>query len=439
MGNKIAFLFGAGAEHEAFNIPSGSEYTLRTMQQKHENLYNELKKFYIDRLEDYKLKEYRSKYLFEKDSSTFRKIVDRAAIKCRENCEEALIDKASREYMQLVIKYEQIKNKQISEDSEDINNEIKRKLAEVYDVIIKNARDENDESDEVAKTVPIKKYKSIKDNLSFYGAVEKDFSAIVSPNNVGLTPFWRVINYYWSAFFVILMPLCEKFEWYKECKTARKRFEYVLSNLESVISEIYKEENLKCLGERANYYERLSNKFAGAIAITTNYTPFVEHYFGENSIYLAGKLSEFEFPAEYAVKDLRITHAKDTDFVFPFMMTQAPVKPIVEPHQIKEYSRALSALDEADILVIIGYSLPQEDAHILAMVRKFVCEDNKRLIYCYHDEKGNKNEKKEYDNVINCLRLNKNSNDVNLKLIKNNGNAFDLIDVLDKSINVPLG
>ncbi len=49
-------------------------------------------------------------------------------------------------------------------------------------------------------------------------------------------------------------------------------------------------------------------------------------------------------------------------------MTQAPIKPIITPTQIEEYKKAIDALDEAKVLVVIGYSLGEADDHINACI-----------------------------------------------------------------------
>lgn len=46
----------------------------------------------------------------------------------------------------------------------------------------------------------------------------------------------------------------------------------------------------------------------------------------------------------------------DNDFIFPFLMTPAPVKPIVGACQIKAYADALDVLNQTSLLVVLGYS-----------------------------------------------------------------------------------
>ena len=105
---------------------------------------------------------------------------------------------------------------------------------------------------------------------------------------------------------------------------------------------------------------------------------------------MAGKLIQMEDPYNLELLDLRENQDFQDRLVFPFMMTQAPVKPIVFPEQIREYSRFASALDESDILVILGYSLNESDNHINVYLRDYLKKDNKKIIYCVHYEEGKK-------------------------------------------------
>lgn len=440
MDKKITFLFGAGTESgsESFGLPSGGEYTLKTMQQKHEKLYAALRKFYKGRLSDSYAKEYRNKFLFEKDSHTFREIIYRAAREC---IDYNVDDPKYKEYIECVREYEAIKD--VKEDSDQIKKEkkdkrgkVKEEAKTVYDLLIVDS-DNQDADDDIQLAVGSKnkKDKEFKDYLSFYGAVEKDFSAIVDPNHVGLTQFWRVINYFWSAFFTILEPLCRDFSWYESLNGNLQSFyERVLNDLQNEIKKVYSDYNYdRADSKRGNYYKPIRDRYPDCTAITTNYTPFIEHYWGDNSIYLAGRLSEFEFPEELSVKDIRKASIESSSFVFPFLMTQAPVKPIVVSNQIREYSKALEKLNKTETIVIIGYSLGQADNHINAMLREFALERTKRIIYCYYVGDDPKDANKKREEILRSLKLAE--GEVNLDMVANNGNVAELMDKLEKLLN----
>ena len=65
--------------------------------------------------------------------------------------------------------------------------------------------------------------------------------------------------------------------------------------------------------------------------LTTNYTPFVRTMGVNDTVHLAGELCLFELPQEVRVKDITVEPLQAGDFIFPYLLTQAPVKLIIEP------------------------------------------------------------------------------------------------------------
>lgn len=370
MGKKVTFFFGAGAECSAFKMPSGDNYTLETMLRKREDLYDALKEFYTkERIKGY-VNRYYSKFLFEKTSHTFSEIVSRAAENAKEKIGEDKLDKETAAFVKLLEeekKAEEEKEKNGQEDAciKCIKEKKKKIVEEIYSNIIYDLN-ECKESSSTKKTEngnnDKSKYESIKDNLEYYGAVEKDFSTIINPNEAGIVKFWRLINYFWSAYFVIVKALCCRMPKYKHLVNNKKEFyKYILENLNKLSCDMWdcrKYDYETANNNEGNYYIKIRDEFKDCTAITTNYTPFVENYFGaERSIYLSGSLWELEYPCEFSVKDIRDNEIGEKDFVFPFLMTQAPVKPIIVPSQIKKFADAICKLEETNVLVIIGYSL----------------------------------------------------------------------------------
>lgn len=162
------------------------------------------------------------------------------------------------------------------------------------------------------------------------------------------------------------------------------KYSYILNNLNEIIRKIYSENWNEILPDD-HYYKKLHSEFAkNSFALTTNYTPFIESIWGkENCSYLAGSLKLMEDPVNLEIIDYSQENVYDEKrFIFPFMMTQAPVKPIVAPCQIEEYYRAIDALNKADLLVLIGYGLNKSDNHITALIRNYIISDKKKkLIY----------------------------------------------------------
>ena len=428
---KVCFFFGAGAEYgeESFNLPSGSEYTVATMRQKSDNLYSALKKFYNSRLSKAYVDEYRDAFLFKRDSHTFNEIIFRAAKRIIINDKkiadysdfEAIISAA-----RVIIENSETDSKRNSQEWANFKN----LTGNAYELLIKdrNARE---------KSVT-KKAKCFEDYLEFYGAVEKDFSSIIDPKRIGLTQFWRVINYYWSAYFTILRPASRQFSWYSE---DNDYYSYVLNHLSDVVKDIWFKFDYELYDLKSgNYYYEAKKNFSDCNAITTNYTPFVEHYFGNNSIYLAGRLSEFEYPARLCVKDLRHETNPDNDFLFPFIMTQAPIKPLVVSNQVREYSKMLKVLNldkqnsgdlstsDETILVIIGYSIGDADNHINSILREFACNPQNRILYCKLNRDEKENKKETLEKICKSLHLNnENTESNNIDVLLHNGNAKELI------------
>lgn len=444
---KVGFFFGAGAECECFGLPSGSEYVIRTILIKNSSLYEELEKFYNKRCSVSYIEKYRKDFLFKKGSHTFGEIIDRAAEEYSKlNCADKT-DEHIEEYLKALRRvYQNSDNKEKSwKTLEIINNDSDDKKLiegfrnEMYNALVKELVEGKDmNSTEEFKYTNNETIESISEHLSYYGAIEKDFSTIIDPCRAGIIRFWRLINYFWNAYFTILEPLCKGFEWYKDIKDDRKKFyKTILSDLPTKITEIIKDYDYESVDvNQENYYKNISEAFGNSFPVlTTNYTPFAEHYFGsDNCIYLAGKISDFEFPTELTVKDVRSCGLSDTDFIFPFLMTQAPVKPIIVPTQIIEYAKAIEKLQEIDTLIIIGYSFCEMDNHINAMLHQFALKNDKRIVYCYYSKNSKSNTDMEKESVLKKLKLMGLVKNENIVIVKNDGEADKLVKILKEYI-----
>lgn len=130
---------------------------------------------------------------------------------------------------------------------------------------------------------------------------------------------------------------------------------------------------------------------------------------------------------ELSIYDILKKKIEPKDFVFPFLMTQAPIKPIVVPEQIEAYAKAITALERANDLVIIGYSLGTADNHINAILHRFAKTKFKRIIYCYYVDRTKPNVPDEEDvkkGVIKALKCEGRS--VEIRMVCNEGNAEKL-------------
>lgn len=420
---KYSFLFGAGAE-KPFGLPSGPDFVIKSLIKKNKVLVN-----YFKKNNGYKVQY----ILYSNNNRIFKEMILETIDRLKNNSNKLQFKKKLEEY-KTNYKIQNIFNK--------INNG--KKFDEIENLIINNLKYEGN----------IEKY--------FYSLIGSEFEK----NN---SNYYKLFNYFWFAYFSILEPLlkCTK---YKDFST---NYNYIFDHFDEIITYIYSKEfldefvenfkkennNKENNNSNKNYYELLlelleNKKIEIESILTTNYTPFVELYF-DNNVYLSGKLNCFEIPKlnmlfeikkpinknikidenEEKIKiNLQNYYDKDKNNLnyIPFMMTQAPVKPIIHPIQIEEYNKAIQCLLKSDCLVIIGYSLCYNDYHILAIIKYFLNHNpNKKLIFCYYY--NDKDALKTKEEVSKRLKL---DNCEQIEVFRNDGNIEDLYNkILGKENN----
>ena len=231
-----------------------------------------------------------------------------------------------------------------------------------------------------------------------FGILERYYSSILQPNK-HLGQFWKLINFYWSAYFSILLPITDK-KYCNEEQYQQNKYQFVLSRLDDIVCQAFSEDGIEKFvlnagsQEKSSYYKALKNCFNGVI--TTNYTPYISYlvdYRWEEVAYLSGTLSMFEDPITLTVRDIAIKKEKigSSEFVFPYLMTQSPVKPIINQNQVRQFSKALQMLKHADEIVVLGYSFCLEDAHIASMVGEELrkCPEKTLLFLQYYEKESN--------------------------------------------------
>ena len=133
--------------------------------------------------------------------------------------------------------------------------------------------------------------------------------------------------------------------------------------------------------------------------VTTNYTMFAEEISGvseDNVSYLHGKLGLFE-----SVKDKRIDtldNFNNNEDIFPYLLVQSGIKPIINYTQLKELYKGSNALIEADVVMILGYGLNTDDEHIVNVLRERLRAkdiNKRRILYFIHV--GESEEHSKYD------------------------------------------
>lgn len=420
---KFTVLFGAGVE-DCFRLPLGSDYTKETILTKKENLYEALREFYNKRETENYSQKYKAEYLFRNGKShTLCQLVARAARDLRDNPADVQPDKND-------ISYDFV-NK-LGKDDSVISDGIINLVKDEYKTLISGElKEENNKS-----------VKLLEKHYSYHGTVEKDFSTIINPKEAGIYRFWRLINYFWSAYFSILIPILKFEDKYKDKfanneSISKKEYKYCLDNLNDIIDYIYNEGYKHLSVEKdKDYYCILKENLMPDYVATTNYTPFVKRIglHDDRISYLAGKLSTFEFPNELEVIDYDSRDEGDKPllsedrFVFPFIMTQAPVKPIVSTYQLREYSKFIEALDNSEAVVIIGFSLGESDNHINSLLHDYI-KRGRHLIYCqYCKDESVFDEESVRMKVSKALHIDETNR--NIQVVCNTGNATNLIDRL---------
>lgn len=225
------------------------------------------------------------------------------------------------------------------------------------------------------------------DNNAYFGVLEPLFSTILHPAS-DRTRFWKLINFYWSAFFSIVYPFIKV----KDMGESLAEIPYsdILDNLEAEVKGFFSDETVNGIvsDKPQSYCATLGNLFD--YVLTTNYTPFSRFFSGgdDKVAYLAGKLSTFENADTLDVVDICSEKSSDKSFlssglVFPYMMGQAPIKPIISRWQLDEYRKALDALNTHKELYMLGYSLPENDGHIISLIRDYLCRTDDTVLHYF--------------------------------------------------------
>lgn len=371
-------LVGAGAEVD-LGFSSGSNFTYDTFYRNRKTMMNALDTFYQARVgaSSQRIPEYSARFLFDQSGATFRNLI--------ENINEAYPD-----FIKDELGYP-LANRKVS----DLTTE---EFKVLYDsLIVENQNAANSKQQAIIlESIP-------KD--SHYGILESYYSDILHPNKHPYR-FWKLINFYWGAFFSIISPITDSLL-SRNREYLDDKYDFVLSNLNGIIEKIFTKENAETYVSRHknSYYRKLQHSRTFNYAITTNYTPYAASIVDCNLdkiSWLNGKLSQFENLETLDVIDVTASGFPNDAFPFPYLMCQSPVKPIINSMQINAYAKAIEHLTTADEITVLGYSFCDEDAHIASMVGSSLRKnENQKLIFFQYLDKNAKWEGKEAD----CSRL----------------------------------
>lgn len=135
--------------------------------------------------------------------------------------------------------------------------------------------------------------------------------------------------------------------------------------------------------------------------VTTNYTNIGQQIINlpdDRFSYLHGKLGLFEELETKRISTITQIDLKKT--VFPYLLVQSGVKPIISPSQIREFYKACSMINDADYMLIIGYGINLDDEHVTTILKERLMKGRKikYFVYCHSKES------KEWDEKINAVK-----------------------------------
>lgn len=375
---SASLLIGAGAEvAPPYKIPNGQDFIWATCYTYNKNLCDALEKYYEPILagapESANLpRTYQSSFLYESNNASFRDLI-----------KGILIDPDGVSLLERLVRHDCHILPTRKNDEPNLSDD---DYSLLFELLIKQAEQD---SDAVSK---------LKDHLledlpadAFFGIIEKYFSSFLEPRKRNKA-FWKLVNYYWSAYFAVASPLIQSAYGTDKRLETQGLYSFTLNNIAEVTHKIFQSDFIQSYqnGDEG-YYAQMSGLFD--YAMTTNYTPFCRALNLKNPhgkcIHLAGSLSQFESIAELRVYDLTKESAPSDAFLIPFIMTQVPVKPIIDFRQIEEYACAAEAIRNSTTLVVLGYSLSPNDAHICSLVQEHLYKNaNNRLVYLDYCEES---------------------------------------------------
>lgn len=476
MDKNISYWFGAGAE-SGYGLPQGSEFTKTTLLDYTDELYNALSVFYkeithcplnwaprYNRSTPYS--EYIGRQIIVK---TVQFLINTNHPLSIEDLDYAFdsfftindLGETGATVPKLKELISKNKSKKEVTKIQTLNSEDLETIIDLLKL-----------SDQIPKTHPhFKLLKAIEGNLTSYGVIEKYFHTIIKPQDYGPVNYWKLINYYWQAYFTVMLPLCDylinkdkkifeqfNFKLTEEAneKESKKRpikiskiqnnYTIFLTNLRKISKILWSNNTLKFFKTNSNHYYNHPMLKKAVGVITTNYTPIINIVGSEKVAHVNGCLKLFEYPLELEVHDFssNAINSPDHKMFFPFIFGTSSIKPVIDNTQLQQLHKMKNILEESDILVIIGYGINEDDNHLNSFIRSFLMRNCKEktnfVIYCAYRQKGKIfDESEEKRKILNLLRIYGPDGKVDdhfrrLKIIRNVGCPNTLFDAIEKTV-----
>lgn len=244
---------------------------------------------------------------------------------------------------------------------------------------------------------------------SYMGLLDEHFHSLINPKVLGSIKFWRVVLCYARAYCSLASKMLPERDTQKS----------LLMNNPKQVLEFMRIYASKMNESTPNYYNAVYEamqeyKDVNFHVITSNYTTICQTITGIDDTdiaYVHGKIGWFESARDLCVYDFhdpKIKELPKDDIIFPYLFVQSGIKPIVDPKQIREYSKMVNFLDESpSTLIIVGYRINADDNHINSIIRSYLV-NNKRVIYFSYKDKYDSDAEKETEwEVLKRLRLEK--------------------------------
>lgn len=383
---NITFLIGAGAEcNEPFNIINGNNFKIEVLFCK--NVAEIYKKINNNN----EIKVTSDKILTGNSTNVFYQTLI-------ENPEFKKIFLNNKE----IIDYVNYKSNQ-NENKEKDDKEIKyANFKRQYNELIIKHLDEN-KNDIV---------KQFLDNVSPYSYIDSYFNYLRKPKSY-IKEASKVVKLYFSAYLSIVSKLGIDIKFLEKLDTNKKLNrvmikEKISSSIKLIINNVktIEEDNKNNNIENTIYYlliKEICNTYNVNI-ITTNYLPFVDEILDinkNNIVHIHGQIDLFENLYTKEIKS--ITEFDEQDIIFPYLMVQSGVKPIISPYQIKEWYKAVDFIENSDYVIVLGYGMNSDDEHITTILRTYA-KFKKYIFFLHSTEQDDKQKKEDYNKQIKKIK-----------------------------------
>lgn len=389
MGEKlnVAFLFGAGAEGKGnFEISTGFEFIKAVItSEKMKGLKDSLHKFFD-------MKPSNGSINYSKHEFDFYNFALRQCLVCK-SIDDIEWYKANNQLLRSILNSEQLE--EISENYKANNIELacssikdnidEKGMVSYWKNQLNNNSDTNSNLDEEIKNLIDSLLENTESvySIGLAGCMEPYFHTVLNPKKYGKIRFAKLVNYYWKCYFVVLTDIVNYLKeankdlckYYDE-KSKELKYDDILNNLSDFTNKLYAAD---IKNAESSYYNLIKERINGSRytcsgVATTNYYKFCE-VLCEEPIFLNGELRLFEFPDTLEVLDagdVSFNEQSPNRLFFPFIFGQTMVKPIVSSVQVEAFHRFKKVLEKSDCLVVLGYGINDDDAHVNAFIRDFV-------------------------------------------------------------------